>query len=102
MNSKVTGAREALGVIKNGDTVAISGFNLTTSPEYLIMELFEMYKETGHPNNLFIISDTLPAVPNRGLDKVFAELYKDSNQTFIRGTLMPFIGWSPAIDGDQR
>ena len=94
---KLVGAREALSVIKDGDTVAISGFNLTTSPEYLILELFEMYKETGHPNNLFIISDTLPAVPDRGMDKVFSELYEDPNQNFIRGTLMPFIGWSPAL-----
>ncbi len=97
MKNKVVGAREALSVIKDGDVVAISGFNLTTSPEYLILELFEMYKETGHPNNLFIISDTLPAVPDRGLDKVFAELYEDKNQNFIRGVLMPFIGWSPAL-----
>jgi propionate CoA-transferase len=94
---KLVGAREALSVIKDGDTVAVSGFNLTTSPEYLVLELFEMYKETGHPNNLFIISDTLPAVPGRGFDKVFEELYADPNQTFIRGTLMPFIGWSPAL-----
>ena len=95
--NKMTDARSALSVIKDGDTVAISGFNLSTSPEYLILELFEMYKETGHPNNLFIISDTLPAVADRGIDKVFAELYKDPKQNFIKGTLMPFIGWSPAL-----
>ena len=94
---KLVGAREALSVVKDNDTVAISGFNLSTSPEYLIEELFAMYKETGHPNNLFIISDTLPGVPDRGIDKVFAELYEDKDQNFIRGTLMPFIGWSPAL-----
>ncbi len=94
---KLVGAREALSVIKDGDTVAISGFNLSTSPEYLIEELFNMYKETGHPNNLFVISDTLPAISDRGMDKIFAELYEDPKQNFIRGTLMPFIGWSPAL-----
>lgn len=97
MSSKICGAREALSCIKDGDTVAVSGFNLTTAPEYLILELFEMWKETGHPKNLFIISDTLPAVPGRAFDKVFAELYEMPNQDFIRGVLMPFIGWSPAL-----
>jgi len=94
---KVVNVSDALSVIKDGNVVAISGFNLSTAPEYLILELFEQYKRTGHPNNLFIISDTLPAVPGRGLDKVFSELYEDKNQTFIRGVLMPFIGWSPAL-----
>ncbi|WP_287006882.1 CoA-transferase [Desulfurella sp.] len=96
-HGKVVNVSDALSVIKDGDVVAISGFNLSTAPEYLILELFEQYKKTGHPNNLFIISDTLPAVPDRGLDKVFSELYQDKNQTFIRGVLMPFIGWSPAL-----
>ncbi len=96
-HGKVVNVSDALSVIKDGNVVAISGFNLSTAPEYLILELFEQYKKTGHPNNLFIISDTLPAVPDRGLDKVFAELYQDKNQTFIRGVLMPFIGWSPAL-----
>ncbi len=97
VQNKIVGVRDALSIIKDGDVVAISGFNLSTSPEYLILELFKMYKETGHPNNLFIISDTLPAVPDRGLDKVFSELYEMKDQNFIRGVLMPFIGWSPAL-----
>lgn len=96
-HGKIVDADDALSIIKDGDTVAISGFNLSTAPEYLILELFEKYKKTGHPNNLFIISDTLPAVQDRALDKVFAELYEDKNQNFIKGCLMPFIGWSPAL-----
>jgi propionate CoA-transferase len=84
-----------LNQIKDNDIVAISGFNMATTPEYLIYELHKRYEEQGHPKNLFIISDTLPAVPGRALDKVAEKLYKDSNQDFIRGSLMPFLGFSP-------
>jgi propionate CoA-transferase len=84
-----------LNQIKDNDTVAISGFNMATTPEYLIYELYKKYEEQGHPKNLFIISDALPAVPGRALDNVSEKLFKESNQEFIRGSLMPFLGFSP-------
>ena len=84
-----------LNQIKDNDIVAISGFNMATTPEYLIYELHKRYEEQGHPKNLFIISDTLPAVPGRALDKVAEKLYGESNQDFIKGSLMPFLGFSP-------
>jgi len=68
---------------------------MATAPEHLILELYRLYEETGHPQDLFIISDTLPAVPGRALDKVAEELYKDPGQRFLKGVLMPFLGWSP-------
>jgi acyl CoA:acetate/3-ketoacid CoA transferase len=49
----------------------------------------------GHPKNLFIISDTLPAVPGRALDKVAKDLYNNPEQDFLRGALIPFLGFSP-------
>jgi len=84
-----------LNQIKDNDTIAISGFNMATTPEYLIYELYKKYEEQGHPKNLFIMSDALPAVPGRALDKVSEKLFKESNQEFIRGALMPFLGFSP-------
>jgi propionate CoA-transferase len=84
-----------LNQIKDNDTVAISGFNMATTPEYLIYELYKKYEDQVHPKNLFIISDTLPAVPGRALDKVAEKLFKESKQEFIRGALMPFLGFSP-------
>ena len=84
-----------LNQIKDNDTVAISGFNMATTPEYLIYELYKKYEEQGHPKNIFIVSDTLPAVPGRALDKVAEKLFKESNQDFLRGSLMPFLGFSP-------
>ena len=81
--------------IKDNSVLAISGFNMAITPEYLINGLFENYARQGHPKNIFIISDALPAIPGRGLDKIAENLYKDQSQEFLRGTLMPFLGFSP-------
>jgi propionate CoA-transferase len=81
--------------IKDNSIVAISGFNMATTPEYLILGLYKRYKEQGHPKNLFVVSDALPAIPGRGLDQVAESLYKDENQEFIKGALLPFLGFSP-------
>lgn len=81
--------------IKDNDIVAISGFNMATTPEYLINELHKKYEEQRHPKNIFIISDALPAIPGRALDRVAEKLYKDPKQDFLKGFLMPFLGFSP-------
>ena len=86
---------ESLYEIKDNSIIAISGFNMATTPEYLILELYKKYAEEGHPKNIFIISDALPAVPGRGLDQIAEKLHKDPNQGFLRGILMPFLGFSP-------
>ncbi|MGC2441496.1 MAG: CoA-transferase, partial [Nitrososphaeraceae archaeon] len=57
--------------------------------------LYRHYNEFGHPKNMFIVSDALPAVPNRALDSIAETIYKDENQEFLRGMLMPFLGFSP-------
>jgi propionate CoA-transferase len=81
--------------IKDNDIVAISGFNMATTPEYLINGLHKKYEEQGHPKNIFVISDALPAIPGKALDRVAEKLYKDPNQDFLKGFLMPFLGFSP-------
>lgn len=84
-----------LDLVQDNNIVAISGFNMATTPEYLINQLYSRYKKSGHPKNLFIMSDTLPAVPGRALDYVAEQLYGDVNQDFLKGSLMPFLGFSP-------
>lgn len=84
-----------LDCVNDNDTVAISGFNMATTPEYLIDELYKRYQKVGHPKNIFIMSDALPAVPGKALDFVAENLFKDPNQDFLRGSLMPFLGFSP-------
>lgn len=95
MFSKIVDIATPLSEIKDNSVVAISGFNMANTPEYLILELYNQYTKNGHPKNLFVISDALPAVPGRALDSVAEKLYNDPEQEFLRGTLMPFLGFSP-------
>ena len=84
----------ALSLIKDGSVVAISGFNMATTPEYLIERLYKLYLKTGHPKNLFIITDTFPGSPGRGLDFIARDLYKRGDSEFMKGILTPYLGWS--------
>jgi propionate CoA-transferase len=95
MFSKIVDVSTSLSDIKDASIVAISGFNMATTPEYLILELYKLYNQQGHPRNIFIISDALPAVPGRALDQIAESLYKEPNQEFLKGALMPFLGFSP-------
>ena len=95
MFSKIVDIMTPLSDIKDNSIIAISGFNMATTPEYLILELYRQYNELGYPKNIFLISDALPATPGRGLDRVAESLYKQPEQDFLKGALMPFLGFSP-------
>jgi propionate CoA-transferase len=95
MPSKIVDVKTSLCEIKDNAIIAISGFNMATTPEYLILELYRRYVEEGHPRNIFIISDALPASPGRALDQIAENLFKEPNQEFLRGILLPFLGFSP-------
>lgn len=84
-----------LDCVKDSSILAISGFNMATTPEYLIKSLYEKYISTGHPKSLFIETDALPASSGRALDEVLKDAYEKGNQDFIRGMLVPFMGFSP-------
>ncbi|MDG6912838.1 MAG: malonate decarboxylase subunit alpha [Nitrososphaerota archaeon] len=88
-------AADAVSTVKDGSVVAISGFNMANTPEYLILELHRQYLKTGHPNNLFVITDALPAIPDRGLDVVAKDLSQREDGRFMRGISVPFLGFSP-------
>ena len=60
MSSKIVDAATSLSILKDNSIVAISGFNMATTPEYLILELYKRYSEIGHPKGIFIISDAPP------------------------------------------
>jgi propionate CoA-transferase (EC 2.8.3.1) len=94
---KFVSAWEAVSKIPDNAVVAISGFNAATAPFYLIDVLIQHYKETGHPKNLFIISDAIPAIPGFGLDKVGRLILEEPSQDFVRGFLLPFYGWAPEL-----
>ena len=95
MSVKIVDAASSISTIRDDSIVAISGFNMATTPEYLILELYKRYSETGHPKRIFIISDALPALPGRALDHVGERLYSEPGQDFLRGVLIPFLAYSP-------
>lgn len=95
MVNKVSNSISVFSKIRDDCVIAISGFNLATTPEYLILELYKRYIKSGHPKNLFIVSDALPATPGRALDSIAERICKDRNQKFLSGMLMPFLGFSP-------
>ncbi|MFP3241515.1 MAG: CoA-transferase [Caldisphaera sp.] len=86
-----------LSMIPDYSVIAISGFNMITAPEYLIERLYKLYLKTGHPKKLFIISDTFPGAPGRGLDRIAKLIYERKDEDFIDGTLFPFYGWSESL-----
>ena len=97
MIRKIVSAQEAVSRVPDNAVVAISGFNASTAPFYLIDTLLQHYLETGHPKNLFIISDAIPAIPGFGLDKVGKLIVEEPGQDFVRGFLLPFYGWAPEL-----
>ena len=95
MIKKIVDAETALARIPDNAIVAISGFNMAGTPDYLLRKLYELYETTGHPQNLFIISDAIPAIPGKGLDFIAEKVYKNPDQKFLRGVLMSFFAFSP-------
>lgn len=55
INGKKMTLEEAIGLIQDGDNVAVSGFMLMTVPRELYVGVGESFLKTGHPNNLTII-----------------------------------------------
>jgi propionate CoA-transferase len=92
---KTSSASSALSLIRDDSVLAVSGFNLAATPEHLILKLYEQYEKTGHPKDLFLICDSLPAVPGRALDSVSEQLSTNQDHNFIRGLQIPFLGFSP-------
>lgn len=95
--NKIVSAEEALTCVKDGAVVAISGFNMSAFPEYLLYKLYEMYKKIGHPRDLFLIAEAFPGAPGRGMDYIARDMIERKDFGFIRGLLFPFYGFSEAL-----
>ncbi len=93
--NKFVDAEYALKKIKDGSTIAVSGFNRAIAPEYLLDELYKMYIYTGHPRHIFFEFETTPGIPGTGIDKIARDLYENDDREFISGMLIPFTGFSP-------
>ena len=55
----------SLSTLKDNSVVAVSGFNVDITPEYLIEELYKRYLEVGHLKSIFIISNARLPLCNR-------------------------------------
>lgn len=95
MSNKLTSVEESIAQITDASNIAISGFNMAATPEHLILNLFDRYQKTGHPNKLFLICEALPAIPGRALDFVSEQICKEKDENFLKGILVPFFGFSP-------
>lgn len=77
--------------IKDNSVIAISGFNNSTTPLYLIYSLWDAYKKYGHPKNIFIEMDAFPGVPGTGLDIIGKNIFENDDRSFISGMLIPYL-----------
>jgi len=80
-----------LSSIEDGSVIAISGFNNSTTPLYLIYSLWDAYKKYEHPRNIFIEMDAFPGVPGTGLDIIGKNIYEENDRQFISGMLIPYL-----------
>ncbi|MEM1603723.1 MAG: CoA-transferase [Zestosphaera sp.] len=97
MFNKIVKPEEVLRRVRDGSVIAVSGFNMIATPAYLISKLYETYLTYGHPRNLFIIAETCPGTPGKGLDLVGRKIIENKDYDFLRGVLIPFYGWVPSI-----
>ncbi len=52
MRNKIVSVREAIAIVRDGDTLACSGFGTNGVPEELALALAERFKQTGQPRGL--------------------------------------------------
>ncbi len=97
MFNKIVEPEEALRIVKDNSIIAVSGFNMIATPAYLVSKLYEVYSTYGHPRNLFIIAETCPGTPGKGLDLVGKKIIENKDYDFLKGVLIPFYGWVPNI-----
>lgn len=86
-------AHEALKLIKDGDTVAVSSAGMVGYPDYVVKELEELYLETKHPAGLTLYAGCGHGIPNR---------YGGDNRFGHPGFLKRFVGSHPDVVPDMR
>ena len=71
MKNKIVSAAEAIAIVRDGDTVAFSGFVGTGTPEELIIALERRFLETGSPRDLTLVFAAAPGDgKERGLNRL--------------------------------
>ena len=74
MKNKIVSAAEAIAIIRDGDTVAVSGFVGSGTPEESIAALEKRFVETGAPRDLTLVFAAAPGDgEERGLNRLARE-----------------------------
>jgi propionate CoA-transferase len=55
MRNKIVSVEDAVAILRDGDTLACSGFGTNGVPEELALALAERYRKEAHPNNLTLV-----------------------------------------------
>lgn len=97
--TKVISAAKAAELIKDGDTVAASGFGLACWAEEMGISIEERFLQTGHPKNLTVMHSS--AVGNRR-DKGMSHLgYEGLIKRWIGGIAIASPGMAKLIEEDK-
>lgn len=84
---KVISAQDAVALVRNGDTVAISGFVCQGSPEGLLKALGERFQETQEPKDLTLFFGGGPGdYGERGLSHL-ARVSEDGKTKMLKRTI---------------
>ena len=92
MKNKIVSAADAIAIVRDGDTVAFSGFVGTGTPDELIEALEKRFLETGHPRDLTLV---FAAAPGDGKDRGLNHLaHKGLVKRVVGGhwSLVPKLG----------
>ncbi|MBV9392912.1 MAG: hypothetical protein JOZ84_00725, partial [Methylobacteriaceae bacterium] len=74
LKNKIVSADEALALVRDGDTIAFSGFVGIGTPDELILALVRRFEETGAPKDLTLVFAAAPGDgKERGLNKLARE-----------------------------
>src|SRR5688500_17411217 len=74
MKNKIVSAAEAIAIVRDGDTVASSGFVGSGTPEELIAAIEQRFLETGSPRDLTLVFAAAPGDgKERGLNRLAHE-----------------------------
>jgi len=92
VKNKIVSAAEAIAIVRDGDTIAFSGFVGTGTPDELILALEKRFLETGHPRDLTLV---FAAAPGDGKDKGLNHLAHEGLVKRVVGghwSLVPKLG----------
>ena len=92
MKNKIVSPAQAVAIIRDGDTIACSGFVGTGTPDELILALEKRFLETGNPRDLTLV---FAAAPGDGKERGLNRLAHDGMVKRVIGghwSLVPKLG----------